>query len=713
MKFLKSILCCMMLMLAVGSAYAAVDISLVGPTTEVTAGGASFTVTVRLTGPETLVTFEIPIGFDKSLIQLESGTSTQAGSLDATQIANANTNGSFKLVYLDMNLVGFAPGAAGTDVFTLTFKPTAGGSAVFTNPGTNIIADANGTSVVGTFTPVTVTITGGTCTTPPTVTSISPTSGAEGTDVTITGTNFATGDAVTFGATAATAVTVVDATSITCKAPAGTGAVNVTVTKTGCTPATSPTQFTYGVAPTCPVVNSISPASGVGGAIVTISGAGFGTAVTDMSVTFGGLPSQILSVNDTTISCRVPTLATTGLTDVVVTRTGCASVTKTGFFYYGTACPTVTTVAPATGAAGATVTITGQYFGTVLADIASVTFGSAAATVTAVTDTTITCTVPVGTGTVDVSVTKTGCAVATKAAAFAYAAACPTATGITPTTAAAGTSVVIAGTGFGTVAADLTVTFGTAAATVTAVTDTAITCTVPAGTGTVTVNVTKAGCAALAAGTFIYTVPGCPAITSIAPATAAAGASVVIAGTGFGTVATDITVTFGTATATVTALTDTALTCTVPAGTGTVTVTVAKITCAAATTTFTYGTAVTGLDVDGNGATEYLKDGMIILAYLFGFRGDAMVGGATKDFIGTGATITDPVAIATALDAMNLDVDGNGAETALTDGLLILRYMIPITDDAAFINGVIGTGATRTTAAAIRTFIDTLKGTVI
>ena len=69
----------------------------------------------------------------------------------------------------------------------------------------------------------------------PAVTAISPTSGplAGGTSVTITGTGFTGATAVDFGTVAATNLDVVSATSITATSPAGTGMVDVTVTRSG------------------------------------------------------------------------------------------------------------------------------------------------------------------------------------------------------------------------------------------------------------------------------------------------------------------------------------------------------------------------------------------------------------------------------------------------------------------------------------------------
>ena len=82
----------------------------------------------------------------------------------------------------------------------------------------------------------------------PTVTGINPTSGPTtgGTSVAITGTNFTGATAVDFGSTAATSFTVNSATSITATSPAGTGTVDVTVTTSFGTSATSSAdQFTY------------------------------------------------------------------------------------------------------------------------------------------------------------------------------------------------------------------------------------------------------------------------------------------------------------------------------------------------------------------------------------------------------------------------------------------------------------------------------------
>src|SRR5262249_4732928 len=82
----------------------------------------------------------------------------------------------------------------------------------------------------------------------PTVTSISPNAGVPGggTSVTITGTNFTNATTVMFGTNNAAFFTVVSATSITARSPAGSGTVHVTVTTPVGTSVTgSGDQFSY------------------------------------------------------------------------------------------------------------------------------------------------------------------------------------------------------------------------------------------------------------------------------------------------------------------------------------------------------------------------------------------------------------------------------------------------------------------------------------
>jgi uncharacterized protein (TIGR02145 family) len=84
----------------------------------------------------------------------------------------------------------------------------------------------------------------------PVITAVSPATGDEGTPVTITGTNFNYLYQVNFAANACTSLTVVNTTTATCAAPAGSGTVTLSSTSVyGDTDASS-VQFEYIVAPT-------------------------------------------------------------------------------------------------------------------------------------------------------------------------------------------------------------------------------------------------------------------------------------------------------------------------------------------------------------------------------------------------------------------------------------------------------------------------------
>ncbi|MFA5328893.1 MAG: MBG domain-containing protein, partial [Prolixibacteraceae bacterium] len=201
----------------------------------------------------------------------------------------------------------------------------------------------------------------------PTVTGISPTSGPAtgGTSVIITGTNLTGASAVKFGANNATNVTVNSATQITAISPAGsTGTIDVTVTTTGGTSATSSSdQYTYIAAPT---VSGISPTNGpiAGGTSVIITG----TNLTDATaVKFGSANASSYTVNSATqITATSPT-GTAGTVDITVTTTGGTSVTNTSdqFSYVGpptfNTTPSVITVDYGTPYSyGATATVEGD-----------------------------------------------------------------------------------------------------------------------------------------------------------------------------------------------------------------------------------------------------------------------------------------------------------------------------------------------------------------
>jgi uncharacterized lipoprotein YddW (UPF0748 family) len=117
-----------------------------------------------------------------------------------------------------------------------------------------------------------------------------------------------------------------------------------------------------------------------------------------------------------------------------------------------------------------------------------------------------------------------------------------------------------------------------------------------------------------------------------------------------------------------------------------------------------YEFVATNIDADGNGRADALTDGILILRYLFSPQG----AWSYSDAVGVGATQTTREAIANCLNSISdssLDVDGNGTADALTDGILILRYLFAPTGAWTY-SDALGVGATRTTREQIRAFLD-------
>ncbi len=144
------------------------------------------------------------------------------------------------------------------------------------------------------------------------------------------------------------------------------------------------------------------------------------------------------------------------------------------------------------------------------------------------------------------------------------------------------------------------------------------------------------------------------------------------------------------------------------------------------------------LDIDGNGFAEPLTDGLMALRYLFGFRGNALMGGAfdvvgctrcdasgieayiagitlplapveapgsdwqdsTRGGLGAGVFAERSFVVVTAMD-----IDGNGSAAPLTDGLLALRYLFGFRG-ATLVNGAVDlVGCTRCNATTIELYI--------
>ena len=110
-------------------------------------------------------------------------------------------------------------------------------------------------------------------------------------------------------------------------------------------------------------------------------------------------------------------------------------------------------------------------------------------------------------------------------------------------------------------------------------------------------------------------------------------------------------------------------------------------------------------DLDADSSVDTLTDGVLILRVLQGLSDSPLTAGA----LAAGAQRTDPSAVRTfALDvAPKFDVDGNGALELANDGVLIVRYLLGFRGDA-LIADAIGNGARRAQAADIEQYLQSL-----
>lgn len=196
----------------------------------------------------------------------------------------------------------------------------------------------------------------------PTVYNVTPDDGPEAglTDITISGDGFFGPVNVHFGLLQATNITMNSSSQIVCDAPANDpGPVNVTVTNGDGQHRILADGFTYLEIPVLVNTNPIAGPS-AGGTPITITGSGFDSSMTTLSV--GSNPLNGLTVvNNTTITGTTPG-GSQGPADVFV-ETPAGSDTLTDFFHYFDL-PTITGVNPLMGSTlgGTDITITGMNF---------------------------------------------------------------------------------------------------------------------------------------------------------------------------------------------------------------------------------------------------------------------------------------------------------------------------------------------------------------
>lgn len=350
-----------------------------------------------------------------------------------------------------------------------------------------------------------------------------------------------------------------------------------------------------GIAAAGPIINSISPSSGLAGTSVTITGNGFGATQFPpgpgaSAVLFNGIPATITSWSPTAIVAVAPTGVSSGNVNVSVN----GAISNGVFFTVIAGSPTISSLNPAAGPVGTVVTINGSNFDST----GTVTFNGITAPTSNWTSTAITVAVPSGATTGPVIVTVAG--VASNPATFGVAGIVPNITGISPTSGPVGTVVTISGSNFGLTQGTSTVTFGinNTAATPTSWGVGSIIVPVPAGANTGPVVVTVGGVNSNGVVFTVTTVAPGPTITSLNPPQQGIGASITIVGTNFGTSASLGSVTFNGTPATVVpnTWTPTQIVVTVPTGatTGPVVVTQGGVASPGVTFTLQTITPLTG-----------------------------------------------------------------------------------------------------------------------
>ena len=121
---------------------------------------------------------------------------------------------------------------------------------------------------------------------------------------------------------------------------------------------------------------------------------------------------------------------------------------------------------------------------------------------------------------------------------------------------------------------------------------------------------------------------------------------------------------------------------------------------------FNNGTAPSGsLDIDGDGEENLLTDGLLLIRALFGLTEDALIEGS----LSAEAAYTNPQQIQMRIDSMGdqLDIDNNGQIDALSDGLIVLRYLLGI-NNSSLIAGAVSKDGSRTKLDAILSHLERL-----
>jgi hypothetical protein len=107
-------------------------------------------------------------------------------------------------------------------------------------------------------------------------------------------------------------------------------------------------------------------------------------------------------------------------------------------------------------------------------------------------------------------------------------------------------------------------------------------------------------------------------------------------------------------------------------------------------------------DFDQSGHMDALTDGLLLLRYAFNLRGDSLVAGAVAH---SSPMTSEEIEDSIENSSQMTDIDDDGELNALTDGLLLLRYLFGLRE-SNLVDGVISETATRHTEAEIMQHIE-------
>lgn len=226
-------------------------------------------------------------------------------------------------------------------------------------------------------------------------------------------------------------------------------------------------------------ISRIKPLRGGKGTEVKISGEGFDAAIATNFIDFNGKPGKVISATETELVVATPDDVATG--PLSVTINGQRTV---GPIFTVIPPPVLTTVAPLSSPAGATVTITGKNFSPET-DENDILFNGIKATVKSASDNQLTILVPAGAGSGNMYVNVNGQTIngpLFKEQQLGVIS-------LLPDNGLEGTEIKVTGLGFSTTPANNIVTFNGLAVPVLSATETTLTVKAPAGVSTGTLDV--------------------------------------------------------------------------------------------------------------------------------------------------------------------------------------------------------------------------------